>query len=453
MPDFAVANLAAGQSMTMAPLGALYVLAALEEAGYSASFQDYALEQGLDLYRVDRIARFLSDADSPFLGISCFSSMLPYAAAAAQRLRETKPETRIVLGGPGPSAVAKELMEAFSAIDFVVYGEGEETAVELVASLMAGTPPLSAIEGLVWRTSDGAVVQNPPRRRRRELDQVHFPAYERVHLADYDVVGLVYARGCPYACTYCDVVSMWKRQNVARSLDNVLAEIAWLKSDFGVRHVAFVDDLFTVDRSRTLEFCREFERLRWQVTWGCTTRIDRVDDALIDEMAAAGCNYVFYGVESGSAKILARVNKVIPFEQTISAVKASARRQMYVHTPLMWGFPFEDLTDFRETLLFGQYLEHCGANVFYTMATPLPATALYEEYRARLAFDPETYSTIIGSGGSTNLADVEGLIRTFPHLFPGFYHFADGQVDEKIRIGRSKGLNLSDIRISSLAAQ
>jgi len=453
MPHFAVANLAAGQSMTMAPLGALYVVAALEEAGFSASFRDYALEQGPDLYRVDRITRFLSEPDAPLLGISCFSSMLPYAVSAAQRLRETKPDLKILLGGPGPSAVAKELMEAFSAIDFVVYGEGEETAVELAASLETGTPPVSAIAGLVWRAPDGTVVQNPSRRRRKELDQIHFPAYERVELADYDVVGVVYARGCPYACTYCDVVSMWKRQNVARSLDNVLAEIAWLKSRFGVRHVAFVDDLFTVDRSRTLEFCREFERLDWQVTWGCTTRIDRVDDGLIDDMAAAGCNYVFYGVESGSAKILARVNKVIPFEQTISAVKASARHEMYVHTPLMWGFPFEDFTDFRETLLFGQYLQHCGANVFYTMATPLPATALYAEYRDRLAFDPETYSTIIGSSGSTNLADVENLIRSSPHLFPGFYHFADGMVEEKIRIGRSKGLNLSDIRISSLAAQ
>src|SRR5687767_3090013 len=315
MPHFAVANLAAGQSMTMAPLGALYVVAALEEAGYSASFQDYALERGSDLYSVDRIARFLGNTDSPVLGISCFSSMLPYAVSAAQRLRETKPDLKILLGGPGPSAVAKELMEAFSAIDFVVYGEGEETAVELAASLETGTPPVSAIAGLVWRAPDGTVVQNPSRRRRKELDQIHFPAYERVELADYDVVGVVYARGCPYACTYCDVVSMWKRQNVARSLDNVLAEIAWLKSRFGVRHVAFVDDLFTVDRRRTLEFCRAFERLDWQVTWGCTTRIDRVDDELINEMAAAGCNYVFFGVESGSAKILARVNKVIPFEQ------------------------------------------------------------------------------------------------------------------------------------------
>jgi len=274
-----------------------------------------------------------------------------------------------------------------------------------------------------------------------------------VNLADYDIVGLVYARGCPYECTYCDVVSMWKRQNVARSLQNVLTEIAWLKERFGVRHVAFVDDLFTVDRNRTLRFCREFQRLHGDATWGCTTRIDRMDTALIDEMARAGCNYVFYGVESGSAKILARVNKVIPFEQTAAMVKSSVQREIYVHTPLMWGFPFEDLNDFRETLVFGQYLEHCGAHVFYTMATPLPATALYEEYRERLAFDAETYSAIVGYGGAEGLRDVESIIRSYPHLFPGFYHFAEGLIAEKIRIGRSKGLNLSDIRISNLAAR
>ena len=453
MPDFAIVNLAAGQSLTMAPLGALYVVAALEEAGYSVAFRDYALERGPDIYRTARIADFLDRTDSPILGISCFSSMLPHALAAIRTVRAGRPDIKIVLGGPGPSAIAKDLMQGFADIDFVVYGEGEETAIELAAALLTGSPPLSSIQGLVWRADDGAVVQNPARQRRRQLDEIRFPAYEHTDLSAYGVVGVVYSRGCPYQCTYCDVVSMWKRLNVARTLENVLIELNWLEQEYGLKHVAFVDDLFTVDRARTLEFCRAYERLRLGLTWGCTTRIDRVDDSLIAAMASAGCNYVFYGVESGSAKILARVNKIIPFDKTIAAVKSSVRARMYVHTPLMWGFPFEDLSDFNDTLLFGRYLEHSGANVFYTMATPLPATVLYEEYQDRLVFDPEIYSTIVAPGGSSSLDDVTDLIRSLPRLFPGFYHFADGGVPEKVTIGRSMGLNLSDIRISNLAAR
>ena len=126
---------------------------------------------------------------------------------------------------------------------------------------------------------------------------------------------------------------------------------------------------------------------------------------------------------------------------------------MYVHTPLMWGFPFEDLSDFNDTLLFGGYLEHSGANVFYTMATPLPATVLYEAGPGPACVDPEIYSTIVAPGGSTSLDDVADLILSQPPLFPGFYHFADGGVPEKVTIGRSMGLNLSDIRISNLAAR
>ena len=453
MPDLALVNLATGQSTTMAPLGALYVAAAAEEAGYSVSFRDYARESGPDLFRVDRIARFLAADDAPLVGISCFASMLPYAVAAATGLRREHPAVRIILGGPGPSAVAAGLLHTFPAIDYVVYGEGEETAVELLESLLHGGRALADIPGLVWRASNGTVVQNPPRSRRRELDAVRFPAYHLVNLRAYDVVGVVCSRGCPYACTYCDVVSMWRRQNIARSVGNVIAELDWLENEFGIGHVAFVDDLFTVYRRRTVELCDALRSRHRPTTWGCTTRVDCVDDELIGGMSGAGCNYVFYGVESGSAKILARVNKVIPFDRTAGAVKRSAAEGMYVHAPLMWGFPFEDIDDFHDTLVFGDYLRHSGAHVFYTLATPLPGTVLYREFENRLAFHPDIYSTIIAPGRTADLSEVCDLIAQHRELFSGFYHFADGMVEQKIAIGRALGLTLSDIRISNLARQ
>ena len=449
MPDFAIFNLASGQSTTMAPLGALYVVAAAEQNGYSTAFHDYALESGPDLFEVGRIARFLEREDVPVVGISCFAGMLPYAVLAAAKLKQTRPCVKIVLGGPGPSAVASQLLATFPAIDFVVVGEGEDTAVELLNSLSHGTPELSAISGLAWRTSHSEVVVNPGRVRQQDLDQISFPAYDHVNLTAYDVVGVVYARGCPYSCTYCDVVSMWRRQNITRSVGNVLTEIDWLRNN-GVRHIAFVDDLFTVDRKRTLEFCSEFEGRGLPTSWGCSTRVDRVDSELLEAMGAAGCNYIFYGVESGSPGILARINKIIPFEHTVEAVRKSSSLGMYVHTPLMWGFPFETLADFEQTLVFGEYLKHCRANVFYTLATPLPGTALFNEFHDRLAFRPDIYSTIIAPGRKADLSEVAPTIAAYPLLFSGFYHFLDGGVDEKSHIGRRKGLNLSDIRISSL---
>jgi radical SAM superfamily enzyme YgiQ (UPF0313 family) len=453
MPDLFLVNLATGQSSTMAPLGALYVAAALEEAGHPVAFRDYALQRGPDLFRLGRLASVLAEEAAPLVGISCFASMLPYALGAAERLRRQRPDVKIVLGGPGPSALASRILERFPGIDFVVFGEGEETALELVDSLGGGGPACDSIAGLAWRTPGGRVVANPPRARRSDLDRIPFPAYHHVDLRQYDVVGVVCARGCPYACTYCDVVSMWKRRNVARSCENVLAEIEQLHTRSGIRHVAFVDDLFTVDRGRVLGLCEALRAAGRPVSWGCTTRIDRVDERLLEAMADAGCTYIFYGVESGSEKILARVNKVIPFEQTVRMVKASVRLGMYVHTPLMWGFPFEDMRDFHETLAFGQYLTHQGAHVFYTLATPLPATVLHEEYRDRLAFDPAIYSTIVAPGRSTDLSEVEPIIRADPELFAGFWHFADGRVEEKIQIGRKLGLNLSDIRISNLTGE
>ncbi|MBI4612750.1 MAG: B12-binding domain-containing radical SAM protein [Planctomycetes bacterium] len=463
-----IVNLAAGQSHSMAPLGALYVVAALEEAGHQVSFEDYALharalaaggpDRGTPALDPDRIARFLGRGGPRILGISTFASLLPFAIAALPSLKRRSPGTIVILGGPGPSATPGEILKCFREVDFVVYGEGEETAVELLDSLSHGTPSLDLIEGLAWRSPGRGVVVNPPRARRRDLDDVPFPAYHHVDLSRYDVVGVIYSRGCPYACTYCDVVSMWKRRNIARSLDNVLAEIRWLTEEKGIRHVAFVDDLFTVDRRRVLAFCEAHGAARergagspGRASWGITTRIDRVDDELLVRMAAAGCVYVFYGVESGSAKILARINKVIPFEATARAVRTSAGLGMYVHTPLLWGFPFETMDDFRETIAFGRYLEHCGGHVFYSLVTPLPATALAEEFRERILFDPSIYSTIIAPGREADLSQVADLIREHPRIFSGFHHFADGLVPEKLALGRSLGIELTDIRLSDLA--
>jgi hypothetical protein len=90
--------------------------------------------------------------------------------------------------------------------------------------------------------------------------------------------------------------------------------------------------------------------------------------------------------------------------------------------------------------------------VFYSLVTPLPGTALYEEFRDRLTFRPDVYSTIIAPGREAKLAEVAETIAAFPSLFSGFYHFSDGMVDEKSRIGKRLGLNLSDIRIDSLSA-
>ena len=259
--NVAIVNLATGQSHTMAPLGALYIVAALEQAGAAVTFKDYALERGPDLLSCDRIARFCLSAapDATLLGVSCFAGMLPYAVEACRRVRDVRPDLRIVLGGPGPSATPAAILDAFPAIDFVAFGEGETTAIELLDALAATASldehhlSLGKIDGLAWRDPGGRAIVNAARQRRRDLDDIPFPAYHHVPLAAYDVVGVVTTRGCPYACTYCDVVSMWKRRSIARSVDNVIAEIEWLHAAFGVRHVACVDDLFTVDRRRTLE--------------------------------------------------------------------------------------------------------------------------------------------------------------------------------------------------------
>jgi radical SAM superfamily enzyme YgiQ (UPF0313 family) len=113
------------------------------------------------------------------------------------------------------------------------------------------------------------------------------------------------------------------------------------------------------------------------INWVCDTRVDMVSRELLREMKAAGCKTIWFGGESGSSRILKRINKGITLEQTENALKVCKAEGIQTACSFILGIPGETVEDMNATFKFARKLDPdwCRFNVFVAV----PGSTLYEE--------------------------------------------------------------------------
>ena len=366
------------------PLGPLYIAAALREAGVAVDFRDFQLYEGAHGFSGEPLARFL-DGHAPTVALSCFVDMLPAVIDATRRLHEQRPDTMILLGGPGPTATAGQILEQYPWIGAVVRGEGEETVQEWVRS--AAEADGRPIAGLTYRHGD-QVVHGPDRARSRDLDAR--PAYDLLDWNRYSHARIITTRGCSYRCSFCDVTALWGNRTVYRELDATVAEMELLRDRYGKSMIGIADDTFVLNRNRVRAFCELLIERRSGIEWGCFGRINLMTPELVELMARAGCRAVFYGIDSGSQAVLDRTVKRVRAEQVVPVLKLSAQYFDTIEASFIWGYPFETADDFARTMdLAGQAaLLAPKVNVQLHMLSPLPLSPIYREFTGEL-LEPE----------------------------------------------------------------
>jgi radical SAM superfamily enzyme YgiQ (UPF0313 family) len=153
----------------------------------------------------------------------------------------------------------------------------------------------------------------------------------------------------------------------------VVAELELVHSRSGKEVFLFQDDILPLNRSRFQALLRALrEEMSFPVKWKCFARVDLVDEDLMKEMAASGCVQIRYGVESGSNKTLERIQKGFTIEQAYEVVRRSVEFFPSVHASFIWGFPFEDMTEFEATLAALGDFEQAGATIVLFQFCPFP---------------------------------------------------------------------------------
>ncbi len=370
-----------GLSKMLPPLGLTYIAAALEKQGFEVKiFDNYLFRKPIDY------VKFLVKKLNPEItGISCNSVTYKNSIEIARVVKEAVPESKVVVGGPHPTYMPESMLSC-EEVDFAVMGEGELAIVELAKHIIGGEPSnLAKVPGIAYKRN-GKIVKNPPRFV-DDLDWIPIPARHLIPLPKYDrkieflnvepVDTMNVIRGCPFNCKFCETKRIWGSNLRTFSPSRVVEEMEHLITDYGSRGVYFVGDNFTINREWTQELCNLMRRHKLDVEWVCDTRVDLVSRDLLRVMKSAGCRTIWFGVESGSPRILRKLDKGITLQQAIQAFRLCREEGIRVACSFMLGIPGETFEDMNATLKFAMKLnpDWCQFNIFIAC----PGSGLYEE--------------------------------------------------------------------------
>ncbi|MBD3393061.1 MAG: radical SAM protein [Chitinivibrionales bacterium] len=353
----------------------------------------HAPYKGQDLYRVglpfdDIVSRLPQETDYACLSIP-FSNAFPVVRELASAIRCARPHLGIIMGGVHASTFPHECLRA--GADLVVEGEGE---IPMLA-IARGAPP-AEVPG-VHVLKNGVPVSGGPPGCPDSLDDIPFPqkSADDVEIcakhpprggAYHKTISLITSRGCPFGCRFCSIHPVCGRRWRARSARNVLDEIEYWHSTYGIRHFEFEDDNLTLDRDRALAIFDGISARYPDVTWAAHNgvRIDTLDESLVSAMKRSGCQQLNLAVESGTPEVLARMNKKLSLDKVEEVVTLCGRHGIKAAGFLLVGYPGETGDTFRRTISFFRRLRKKGLYAAIPLiVNAYPGTQLYDECREK----------------------------------------------------------------------
>lgn len=368
------------------PLGLAYMAAVLEENDFSPLIID-ANALGLG---TDEVVKTILKKKPRIVGISANIVTAPSAFELAKELKK-KSDAVVIFGGPHPSAVPEEVMDKCPA-DALVIGEGEMTILEICKRMKTGKPLFNKVKGVMYRGKRG-VIKNSPRELIENLDSLPLPAHHL--LPDFSVyktrarrkpvASIFTSRGCPFKCVYCNSSIFGKRYRM-RSAKNVLEEIDYLVSNFGIRQIDILDDNFTLVRSRVEEILNGIIMKKYNIAINLQNgvRADKVDYPLIKLMKKAGVFKVAFGVETGDKGVLSRIKKSLDLKAVVNATKWAKKEGITTYGFFMFGLPGDTKRSMKKTIDFALKMDPDIAHFGITI--PFPGTELYSEVKKRGVF-------------------------------------------------------------------
>jgi len=379
--------------MAFPPLGIQTLAPVLRQRGHRVRMFDTCHPQ----MKAEDIARAVAQEAPDAIALSFLSTTTyPAAKSMARRLKAESPKVPIIVGGPFATLNADRILADCPDIDCVGVGEGEELLPDYLDSL---NDP-GSVAGLVWRQGK-RIVQNPLRPLLQDLNR--FPYPDRTSLPiDYieslplDVPAVLSldkfctvqtSRGCPYACIYCDIPSLGEGRWRSRSPEHVLGELQAL-NDAGYRSIYLTDDHFLINRQRIEQICRGIIERKLEFRWGCEGRVDSVGLEQLPVLREANCDFLAFGVEAGTQKVLDRLKKKQTPAQVERAVKQAKRQGIgRVHGFFVVGSPDETKEDIVESFRLAARLE---VDTFcFNRLCAYRGTPLWQEYVARGIIDDE----------------------------------------------------------------
>jgi len=332
----------------------------------------------------DRFWQRVNDLTTDVVLISATIRQIKGAELVAEIVKKHSPTTTVILGGPGPSALAMQQRDFSKGtkIDIVVKGEAEDL-LPLILRRLETHESVNDVPNLIIN-GDGNVTSTRVDPTLPDVRTVPWPDRaifdEKAYLARWldsakmTSVHIMGSRGCPFSCSFCDRTVTGRRVRY-RDAEDVAAEMLFLEKRYAPDDIFYFDDLFTVNKKRVIALCQTLQKKGLRTSWSAQGRVDTVDEEILEAMKAAGCTELMFGVESGSERILQFLVKGFTREKIIQAFDLCHRVGIKPGAYLIVGVPGETRQDILDTIFLVERIEPSLLN--FSFLTPFPNTALY----------------------------------------------------------------------------
>jgi len=374
------------------PVGLAYIAAALKIEGHEIKVTDGAL---YDLSVEDTVKRAL-ESDPQFVGVGCTTPLYHQAVAIIDLIKKTAPGVTVIMGGPHVSALPDATLKT-SKTDFVCIGEGEESVVGIIDSVMSGKDPKD-VPGIAynWKDLQGHTKEYRLRMHQDimssvkpiDLNRIPIPAREFFDWKEYvdyarDIrepqTQAMFCRGCPGKCSFCGAADTFVRW---RNIDNVFEEMEQIQK-MGIKNLAITDDSYTSNKKRVLTISKGIVERGIKLNLSVQLRLDQIDEEICDAMYASGVTHVGPGIESGNEIMMRQIGKG-PKESKDHMRKKIRLLQKYkwkVRNSYVMGMPGETEEQIMETIEFAKELG-ADENAF-SIIVPYPDSPLWQVAKKR----------------------------------------------------------------------
>jgi len=360
------------------PLGLLFLSACLKKSGIN-DIVLCSIKSGSSSFERSKEHFFKQLQEKPLVLITATTPVWKEASDYAKIAKEKG--CVVIVGGPGPTIFGRKILEKYPFIDALTCGEGELTIASIVRA--SEKNDFMGIPGVIWR-KEGEIVENEKSPLITDLDSLPFPDYSLLDFKSYHgAFSILTSRGCPYNCEFC-FKPVHGNTFRAMSPKRVVEEIVWLMNTFpeqlekSNRTFAISDDIFNFDINRAKDIARLIieKKLNIKIASVNGFHVRTVDQELFHLLKKAGFIEIWFGVDSGSERILKTIGKGITLDMVRKAVTYAKKAKIQtVGGHFIIGLTGETLETAREGIAFAKSLplDEYGVN----HANILPGTRLW----------------------------------------------------------------------------
>lgn len=375
--------------------GILYLSAYLREKGYdNIIIEPHKLKKKRQIFHglnkelfnelESNLYELLAKLNPKYVGIPSYTTEFNEVAKLIKGIKKIC-NARIIVGGCHATAVPEDFLNY--GADFVIFGEGETTLLEVIKSLEEGKKDFKNIDGLAWK-KENRIIINKPRALIEDLDSLPLPAYDKIDVEHYIKIWdgtirgfplraatIVTSRGCPFNCSFCGCNEVFGRKIRFRGKGSIKKEIKLLKEKYKVEGIMFSDDILTVNKKHLKMVCEIMKK--YGMLWSCQARVNSIDDEIMGILKKSGCLQLDLGVESGSQRVLDDLmGKGITVEETKNAFRLCEKYGINKAANFIIGMPTETKEEMEETF---DLAKEINANYYlFSIAAPFPGTRLYK---------------------------------------------------------------------------